>query len=273
MKGDIRCTVVILTRDSEKTLGRALESVKDFSDIIICDGGSTDSTLEIARRYGARVILQDPAYLDAEGRIIDYSGTRNAALKKAQEPWCFFVDSDEYISRELADEIRDVISAKSEGVYVLFRRYVLPDGREVECATTYPNPSVRLFAHASVQGFIKTVHERVKPNSGVVPQSLKGALYVPVGGESGPGKKKGNRYVELEVAQMIASNKSFWRLFSYVAFWHSVVSLRYALRHIRILLFCRGVRMPLSIEMERHRYHLRLIAEMWRRRKHFGKAA
>ena len=38
----INCSVGILTFNSEETLLKCLESVSDFSEIIICDGGNTD---------------------------------------------------------------------------------------------------------------------------------------------------------------------------------------------------------------------------------------
>ena len=55
-KERINATVGILTFNSGKVLRRALESVSDFDDILLCDGGSTDDTLEIARAVGARVM-------------------------------------------------------------------------------------------------------------------------------------------------------------------------------------------------------------------------
>lgn len=265
----IPCTVSILTRNNERTLARALESVKDFSEILISDGGSTDDTLVIAQRYGARIIGQDPRFLDSDGRINDFSAVRNQAFAAATQPWFFFLDSDEYISQQLANEIRYITHSQTEGVYVLYRRYVLQDGREVECATTYPNPSVRFFAKASVNGFIKVVHERIDPRPNAIKKILQGALYVPVGGSNGPGKKKGNRYIDLEVMRMAASGKSFWRVFLRVAFWHAVISLRYFMRLIKIMTMCRGVRMPFSLELERHRYHARLIMVLWENRKKF----
>lgn len=265
----ILCTVSVLTHNSAGTLARALESVKDFADILICDGGSTDETLVIARRYGARIITQEKQFLDADGRIINFAGIRNQTLTAATHPWFFYLDSDEYISQELADEIRVITRSNTEGVHVLYRRYVLPDGREVDCATTYPNPSVRLFAKASVKEFIKVVHERIDPRPGVVPTPIKGVLYVPVGGSSGPGRKKGNRYIDLEIGRIIASGNNFWKVFFRVAFWHGVISIRYLVRLLKIMLFCHGVRMPLTIELERHRYHLRLITVLWRERKKF----
>lgn len=265
----ILCTVSILTHNNAGTLARALESVKNFADILICDGGSTDETLAIAHRYGARVMTQEKQFLDEEGRIINFSGIRNQALEASMQPWFFYLDSDEYISDALAEEIRNITRSGTEGVYVLYRKYVLPDGRKVDCATTYPNPSVRLFAKASVKEFIKVVHERISPNPGITVVPLKGALYVPIGGSSGPGKKKGNRYIDLEVGRMANSGSSFWKIFFRVAFWHSMISIRYLGRLAKIFLFCRGVRMPLSIELERHRYHVRLIAVLWGNRKKF----
>ena len=52
----ISCSVGILTFNSAASLPVCLESVKHFSEIIICDGGSTDSTIEIARKFGCVVI-------------------------------------------------------------------------------------------------------------------------------------------------------------------------------------------------------------------------
>ncbi len=52
----IKCTVAVLTKNNEATLKRALESSKDFAEIIVVDGGSTDRTLDIARAYGLSLI-------------------------------------------------------------------------------------------------------------------------------------------------------------------------------------------------------------------------
>jgi len=54
----IPASVGILTLNSGKTLRRALNSLTDFAEIIVCDGNSTDDTLEIAREYGAKIIRQ-----------------------------------------------------------------------------------------------------------------------------------------------------------------------------------------------------------------------
>ena len=48
----IKCSVPLLTLNSEKTLARCFESVKDFEDILIVDGNSTDTTHDIAKKFG-----------------------------------------------------------------------------------------------------------------------------------------------------------------------------------------------------------------------------
>jgi len=265
-KPTISCTIGMLTKNSGATLGRALESVKNFSDIVICDGGSTDDTLNIAKKYGARIIEQDPKYLDSQGRISDFAAVRNQTLAIAKERWFFFLDSDEYISEELEVEIRRVTTERDSGVFTLYRRYMY-EGEEIMCSTTYPNPNRRLFAVTSVTGFIKKVDERIAFKKEVVPEDIRGALYVPVDGTQGPSPSKTGYYVNLHLEQIKVSNKPFYKDFLTTLYRNSAVSALFFLRLIRIYLFCRGKKMPLRIELNRHVYHLRFIIAMWRRRK------
>jgi glycosyltransferase involved in cell wall biosynthesis len=101
----IPATLTVLTKNSGKTLEKALESAKDFDDIIVCDGGSTDNTLDIARRFGANIISQDKALLE-NGKIFDYAGVRNQTFDAAKHNWIFWLDSDEFASYELVAAIQ-----------------------------------------------------------------------------------------------------------------------------------------------------------------------
>ena len=51
----INASVGILTLNSSKSLFKCLNSVKYFNEIIIFDGGSTDSTLNIAKKFKCRI--------------------------------------------------------------------------------------------------------------------------------------------------------------------------------------------------------------------------
>ena len=54
----IKLSAVLATFNEEKNLGRTLESVEDLADeIIVVDGSSSDRTVEIARKFGANVIV------------------------------------------------------------------------------------------------------------------------------------------------------------------------------------------------------------------------
>lgn len=259
----IPCAVGILTRNSAATLPRALESVKDFAEIIICDSGSTDETRAIAKEYGARVIEQDKKFLDSEGYIQDFSGVRNQTLAAATHEWFFYLDSDEEASPELVASIRRATEEKKEGAFIVLRRYVLR-GKEVTCSASYPNRSMRFFSKRSVLHFRKIVHERPELRDGVVPEYIEGALLVPVEEDRAKVRKRNDRYIALEVRRK--GRVGFFRFLGYVHF-ELRSALAHAARLVRSCFFCQGVRLPLSMELARFQYPAKLLRAIWRARK------
>ena len=129
----IPATIGILTYNSEKNLARALASVKDFAEVIIADGGSTDATLAIAREHGARVISQsNPGH-----PISDFAQERNLTLAAATQPWFFYLDSDEIMSPELVEYIR-TITGDMKNSYSAYRvRYLKTNDDESKIYRTY----------------------------------------------------------------------------------------------------------------------------------------
>ncbi|GMU25357.1 glycosyltransferase family 2 protein [Patescibacteria group bacterium] len=170
----INASVGILTFNSAATLERALESVKDFEDIIVCDGGSTDGTLEIAQRYGARVIPQDPQATGPH-RITDFAAVRNRCLEAARTGWFFYIDSDERAEPELVHEIADIVKQNPPGVriYKITPR-IIYRGRRIEYASSYPGYQTRFFKINPKIHFRKAVHERIEYPSDTEVSILKG---------------------------------------------------------------------------------------------------
>lgn len=160
----------MLTFNSGKTLARALESVKDFGDIIICDGGSTDDTRAIAESYGARVILQDAKYKYRDGRLADGAGARNQMMDAAKYDWFLMLDSDESISQGLHDEIGDIAgrpgNATDPLVYKVPIRLVI-DGKEILHSSNYPGYQPRFYNRKSGARYVRAVHNRMEflPNT------------------------------------------------------------------------------------------------------------
>lgn len=93
-------SLCMIVRDEEKFLPQALASVADYVDeIIVCDTGSKDRTIEIARSYGATIV-------EREWRN-DFSWARNESIAAATKRWILFLDADE----ELTEESRPALLA------------------------------------------------------------------------------------------------------------------------------------------------------------------
>ena len=93
-------SVVIATYNSERTIGRCLANVRnqiypqDKIEIIICDGGSTDSTRQIAKQYKTQIISIDKRLQNAE-----YN--KSIGLTKAKGEIFFLLDHDNIIPHRL----------------------------------------------------------------------------------------------------------------------------------------------------------------------------
>jgi tetratricopeptide (TPR) repeat protein len=86
-------SLCMIVKNEEKFLPQCLASVRDYVDeLIVCDTGSTDRTIEIARSYGATVI-------EREWRN-DFSWARNQSLELATKRWILFMDADEELTPE-----------------------------------------------------------------------------------------------------------------------------------------------------------------------------
>src|SRR3990167_6793169 len=103
---------VVLPHNDEATIAKTLGSLTWCEEILIIDDGSTDNTLSITRKF-TRKIFKHP--LDN-----DLAAQRNFGLSKANGEWVLFVDSDEVVTQELAEEIRQEISNLQFSIYQAF---------------------------------------------------------------------------------------------------------------------------------------------------------
>ena len=254
MEHKVPATVGVLTYNSGKTLDRCLSSIKNFADIIICDGGSTDETISIAKKYGARVITQDIAYKNKDGTIADFSGVRNQLLTSAHYDWFFFVDSDEYISNDLVKEIQSIVESGTPEVlaYWVPRKRIYKN-KVVECSTTYPNYQMRLFHKNSVIGFIKAVHERIQTKPNIKKAKTQHVQYVPFEYTKTEWREKLLYYLNIEVARH--SDQKIFNWVRHILLNTVKLHILYTLRLARLLLFCRGHKMHLWYETTQFWYH------------------
>ncbi|NTU46684.1 glycosyltransferase family 2 protein [Candidatus Roizmanbacteria bacterium] len=91
-------TAVILTKNEENNIVRAVQSVQFCNKIIVLDDNSTDKTVELAKREGAQIVTHS---LDN-----NFAQQRNYALRLVETDWVLFIDADEEVSEELRDELQ-----------------------------------------------------------------------------------------------------------------------------------------------------------------------
>ncbi len=96
-------TLSMIVKNEEQYLEGCLESVKNIVDeIVIVDTGSTDNTLEIAKKYNSKIYHFD--------WVNDFSAARNFALSKSTGEWILYLDADERLSENSLEELRNIIS-------------------------------------------------------------------------------------------------------------------------------------------------------------------
>ncbi len=145
-------SVTILVKNSAATLKKTLESVAGFPDVLVYDTGSTDGTLEIAQEF--------PNVRIHHGEFIGFGPTHNLASSLAAHDWILSLDSDEQLTRELADEILN-IKLDAACVYEI-RRHNFFNGRRIKgCGGWDPDFVVRLYNRKATSFDNVQVHEKV----------------------------------------------------------------------------------------------------------------
>jgi glycosyltransferase involved in cell wall biosynthesis len=104
-------SAVLIVKNEQAMLPRALASVAGVDEIVVCDTGSTDRTIEIATRLGARVV--------SFPWIDDFAAARNYAKQQATGDWVLSIDADEFLAPDGLTAIRaQTASTSASGLSV-----------------------------------------------------------------------------------------------------------------------------------------------------------
>lgn len=150
-KSLIPVSVAIITHNEEKNISAALESVKDFEDIVVVDSGSTDTTIEICRRYTERVFHHEwQGYAKQKQTAVDYAGRQ----------WVLILDADERVTPELKSEMLERIANSTlSGFYLPRKNFFL--GKWIRHSGWWPDYTLRLFKKELSFVEQREVHEKV----------------------------------------------------------------------------------------------------------------
>ncbi|MBV8424694.1 MAG: glycosyltransferase family 2 protein, partial [Candidatus Eremiobacteraeota bacterium] len=149
---DAGISLCMIVRDEERFLPDALESVRGVVDeMCIVDTGSRDTTVEIARRAGARI--REIAWED------DFSKARNAALEMATYRWILVIDADERLSPRSRDFVRELRDRPAELTGLWVRCFNFTDDYKGTGAMS--NALVRIFPNHGRIRYRNPIHEIV----------------------------------------------------------------------------------------------------------------
>lgn len=149
----MKISVAIATFNEEENIGPCLETVKDWVDeIVIVDGESTDKTREIAKKYGAKVIVTTNKPI--------FHINKQMAIDACQGDWILQLDADERVTPELEEEILEAIKLPYNGFWIPRRNFFL--GRYLKKGGQYPDYTLRLYKKGKGRLPCKTVHEQAK---------------------------------------------------------------------------------------------------------------
>ena len=110
----IPISLCMITKNESDKLDRCLAAVKDLPlEIIVVDTGSTDNSIEVARKYTEHVYHFD--------WISDFAAARNFSVSKATNDWILVLDTDEYVTSVDMEAIYKLIDENATGVGCLIR--------------------------------------------------------------------------------------------------------------------------------------------------------
>lgn len=164
----IKLSATILTFNEERRIEECLKSIRDIADeIIVVDSGSTDSTLEICRRYGCRISVR---------KLAGYGAQRQYATSLTTHPYVLAIDADEVVSPTLRQNL--LLWKRTDPCHRVysFSRLNFYCGYPVKNCGWYPDIQIRIFDKRYANWNLSNVHERVIFRESVTPELIEGDL-------------------------------------------------------------------------------------------------
>lgn len=161
-------SVVIITYNEEKNIGRCLESVKDVADeIIVVDSMSTDETKAICASYGVTFIEQP---------FLGYIEQKNFAMNSASHDHVLSLDADECLSSELKTSI--LTEKQNDFTFDCYRMNRLSSfcGQWIKHGTWYPDRKIRLINRKKGKWGGVNPHDKIVMNEGTSLKQLHGDI-------------------------------------------------------------------------------------------------
>lgn len=148
-----RISLVINTKNEEKNIKDCILSAKSIVDeIIVVDMASSDKTVQLAKKLGAKVYrVKDYGYVEP---------ARNFALSKAAMKWTLVIDGDERLTKTLRKKISQLVNnGEYDGFKFPFKNILL--GKWIRHSMWWPDYQLRLFKTGYMDWPLKVHEEQI----------------------------------------------------------------------------------------------------------------
>lgn len=152
-------SLVVITRNAEQHIADCLNSVPFAADKVVLDNGSTDKTLEIAHRCGARIFSE-------EWR--GYGPQKRRATELARTDWVLNLDADEALSEGAQAELKEIFEQNEMDPRIdafRFPRLSFHMGQWIRHGGWYPDWQTRLYDRKRANWTNVQLHEKVEAKS------------------------------------------------------------------------------------------------------------
>src|SRR5699024_10107490 len=141
--------IVVIAKNEEERIEACLKSCQFGDELILLDSGSTDKTVEIAKRLGARVVKVESG---------DFAQIRNTGMHEAKGEWVLYIDADERVLKHLQDEIRELAACTGFSAFALSRINII-FGQKATYGPYKKDWMIRLFKKSEFESWVGKVHE------------------------------------------------------------------------------------------------------------------
>ncbi len=190
----IEASVYIICKNEEKHIRRVLESVKDFSEIIVVDSGSSDNTLNIVKEFTNNIFYQD---------WLGFAKQKEFAKSLCTRDWVLNLDADEEVTTNLKNEIIKTIEEnKIDGLNIKISSSFMG---EFNSEKSKFNRRIRFFRKSAGYYPEKLVHESIVINGRI--KDADGFIYDYGTLDLKTHLNKINEYSSLRAEEKFAKNK------------------------------------------------------------------
>lgn len=151
----MKLSACMIVKNEEKMLEKTLPNLSKYADeIILVDTGSSDNTVKVAQRFGAKV-YHFP-WVD------DFSAARNQSLKHATGDWILWIDADEFIKEEDLKRLKENLTDSTAYTLTLY------ESKLGKCEKKQGYQRVKVFRNGLGYHFVRPINEQLVDKDGKV---------------------------------------------------------------------------------------------------------